>query len=126
MQNNDKEWVRSYAAAWDSSIRVYINVRFFPPFSISFQEMIFFILIEGLMLFLDQVLGISFALLIHYGVIPGLAVYFLRKLKLEGKYLHHWLLSVVRFVFSDKHVSGNLEPVELDKEKLRLLSRKAS
>lgn len=77
------------------------------------------------MLLLDKGLGLAFAPLVHYLVIPGVIVYLLRKAKPEGKPIHQWLLSLVKYLLSDKHVGGNLEPVELSKSRLRVLSRKA-
>jgi hypothetical protein len=121
---NEKERVYSYDAAWDSSITVYFSNRFF-SFSLTMQEFFLFFFIELIMLFFDQVLGVSFALLVHYIFVPGALIWCLRKIRPEGKSIIHWLWSWMLFLIDKKRIAGNFDEVDITKNKLRILSKKA-
>ncbi|SDY82935.1 TcpE family conjugal transfer membrane protein [Thermoactinomyces sp. DSM 45892] len=117
-----KEYVKSYSAAWDSSLRVYVNFWKL-SFCLSLQEFIFTALFWVIMVGLDWI-GLSFAPLVHYGLIPIGGAYLVSKIRPEGIPLHHWLWSTMVFLFSKKYVSGNFESVDLEKDKLQILRRR--
>ena len=121
---NEKERVYSYDAAWDSSITVYFSNRFF-SFSLTMQEFFLFFFIELIMIFFDQVLEISFALLVHYIFVPGALIWGLRKIRPEGKSIILWLWSWVKFLMDKKQIAGNFDEVDIKKTKIRILSKKA-
>ncbi|MFD1443032.1 TcpE family conjugal transfer membrane protein [Thermoactinomyces vulgaris] len=121
---NEKERVYSYDAAWDSSITVYFSNRFF-SFSLTMQEFFLFFFIELIMLFFDQVLGVSFAFLVHYIFVPGVLIFGLRKIRPEGKSIIQWLWSWVKFLMDKKQIAGNFDEVDIKKTKIRILSKKA-
>ncbi|MFO7173883.1 MAG: conjugal transfer protein [Bacillota bacterium] len=114
--------LRTYRQVWRLEPVIYQIERVRLPFPVSFRQIGIFAAVLLLMAILSPIP--PFSLLppvVRYGLVPGLAAWFLTSSRLDGKAPHRWALSMVRYALSPRRLN-RLQPLT-GPRRLRLEAR---
>src|SRR5690606_21551087 len=132
VQRMDEEWVPDYHEGWNRSTGVWVSLvwnsfsgKYLKGFWQDFETAILFFLSEVIAYDLDQYLYLSLLPLNQYVTLPVGLVFLINKfIEPRARSLVHGFISLIEFIRTEKRVSGNLEPVDAGRERIRILSRR--
>lgn len=98
--------LRTYRQVWRLEQVIYQIERVRLPFPVTFRQIGLFAGVLLLMVLLSPIPPLAqLSPLLRYGLIPGLAAWYLTSQKLDGKLPHRWALSMLRYWFSPRRYS---------------------
>lgn len=102
----DRVRLRTYRQVWTQERVIYQIERVRLPFPVSFRQAGVFAASELAMVVLSRLPFLSvLSWVLRFALIPGAITWFLTKQRLDGKPPLRWLLSMLRYAFSPKHLN---------------------